>query len=230
MVRCLNWMIARVKREPFVLSPDIPIGYILSFMFSKLICLCWGCIRLKKIGPYFVHPTSKIKASSNISMGRNFSVGRNCYIDALSEQGLVLGNNVSMGFHTHIELTGSMKLLGKGMIVGNNVGLGSHGHYGSGAGLLSIGDDTIFGNYVSIHPENHIYSDKSKPIRLQGVQSVGGVSIGNNCWIGAKATILDGTHIGNNCIVAAGAVVKGTFPDNVIIGGVPAKIIKYYRD
>lgn len=50
--------------------------------------------------------------------------------------------------------------------------------------------------------------------------------IGNNCWIGAKTTILDGTIIGNHCVVAAGAVVKGIFPDNVIIGGVPARIIK----
>lgn len=53
------------------------------------------------------------------------------------------------------------------------------------------------------------------------------MKIGNDCWIGAKATILDGTVIGDHCIVAAGAVVKGVFPDNVIIGGVPARIIKY---
>lgn len=49
-----------------------------------------------------------------------------------------------------------------------------------------------------------------------------GVKIGNNCWIGAKAIILDGTKIGNGCIIAAGSVVRGEFPDNVIIGGVPA--------
>lgn len=78
---------------------------------------------------------------------------------------------------------------------------------------------------MSIHPENHNYKGLQL-IRLQGVSSSGGVKIGNNCWIGAKATILDGTRIGNGCIVAAGAVVRGSFPDNVIIGGVPAKIIK----
>lgn len=39
-------------------------------------------------------------------------------------------------------------------------------------------------------------------------------------------TILDGTVIGNGCIVAAGAVVRGQFPDNSVIGGVPARIIK----
>ena len=130
-----------------------------------------------------------------------------------------------MGFFTHIELTGSMKLIGQGMIIGNNVGLGSHGHYGSGAGLLEIGDYTIFGNYVSIHPENHNYSDLSIPIKLQGVNGKG-IKIGNDCWIGAKVTILDGTVIGDHSIVAAGAVVTGKFPPYSIIGGVPAKIIK----
>lgn len=63
------------------------------------------------------------------------------------------------------------------------------------------------------------------PIRQQGVYGKG-IKIGKNCWIGAKATFLDGTVIGNGCVVAAGAVVKGNFPDNSIIGGVPAKIIK----
>lgn len=160
-----------------------------------------------------------------IKIGKNFSVARKCYIDALSKKGLICGNNVSLGYFTHIELTGSLKLLGQGMIVGNNVGLGSHGHYGSGAGLLEIGDNTIFGNYVSIHPENHNFADLNIPIRLQGVTGKG-IKIGNDCWIGAKVTILDGTVIGDHSIVAAGAVVTGKFPPYSIIGGVPAKIIK----
>ena len=67
------------------------------------------------------------------------------------------------------------------------------------------------------------------PIRLQGVNHQG-IKIGNNVWIGAKATFLDGSVVGNNSIVAAGAVVRGIFPDNVIIGGVPAKIIKKIYD
>ena len=51
------------------------------------------------------------------------------------------------------------------------------------------------------------------------------VTIGNNCFLGMNAMILMGTVIGNNCIVGAGAVVKGTFPDNVVIGGNPARVI-----
>jgi len=47
-----------------------------------------------------------------------------------------------------------------------------------------------------------------------------------NVWFGHNWKVLRGTEIGNNCIVAAGAVVKGKFKDNLILGGVPAKIIK----
>ena len=225
MRKILNKLVSKQKGESFAFDNEIPLSYIVKLLFGKCIALVYGFIILKKM-KVFISPTSTIKCSSKIYCGKNFSIGPYCYIDALSHQGQVCGDNVSMGFHTHIELTGSMHLLGKGMKIGNNVGLGTHGHYGSGAGFVEIGNDTIFGNYVSIHPENHNYNDLNIPVRLQGVNSKDGVKIGCNCWIGAKVTILDGTVIGNNCIVAAGAVVSGSFPDNVIIGGIPAKIIK----
>ncbi|MBL0095879.1 MAG: hypothetical protein IPP46_04855 [Bacteroidetes bacterium] len=53
-----------------------------------------------------------------------------------------------------------------------------------------------------------------------------GIHIGKNCWIGAKVTILDGVQIGANSIIAAGAVVTKSMPDNAVIGGVPAKVIR----
>lgn len=53
------------------------------------------------------------------------------------------------------------------------------------------------------------------------------IEIGNDVWIGARATIMDGVTIGNGVIIAAGAVVTKDVPDYAIVGGVPAKIIKY---
>ena len=221
----LNKLISKVKGESYHLDERIPLGCILRLLCSRGVSLIWGMLRLRCLKTVFVHPTSVVKCPSMIRFGKSLSVGRGVYIDALSENGLVCGDNVSIGYDTHIELTGSLRYLGKGMLVGNNVGLGTHGHYGSGMGFLEIGDDTIFGNYVSVHPENHNYSDREVPVRLQGVNGVG-VKIGKNCWIGAKVTILDGTVIGDNCVVAAGAVVRGHFPDNCVIGGIPAKILK----
>ena len=81
------------------------------------------------------------------------------------------------------------------------------------------------GSYVSFHSENHNFNDTTRLIREQGVTSKG-IIIGNNVWVGAKATFLDGCIVGNNSIVAAGAVVNGVYPDNSIIAGVPAKVLK----
>ena len=92
---------------------------------------------------------------------------------------------------------------------------------------MEIGDNCIIGAYFSCHPENHNFEDKSVLIKNQGV-SHKGIVIGNNCWIGAKVTILDGTKVGNSCVIAAGAVVKGEFPDHCVIGGVPARILRKY--
>jgi acetyltransferase-like isoleucine patch superfamily enzyme len=52
------------------------------------------------------------------------------------------------------------------------------------------------------------------------------VRIGNNVWVGTRVTIIGDTEIGDNCVVAAGAVVRGVFPANSVLGGVPAKVIK----
>lgn len=91
--------------------------------------------------------------------------------------------------------------------------------------VLEIGDDCIVGQYLSCHPENHHYENLEIPIRMQGVYRKG-IKIGKNCWIGSKVTILDGVEIGDGCIIAAGAVVNKSFPENSIIGGVPAKLLK----
>lgn len=52
------------------------------------------------------------------------------------------------------------------------------------------------------------------------------ISIGNNSFVGARATLLPGSSVGNNCIVGSCAVVKGRIPDNSIAVGCPAKVIK----
>jgi len=225
MRRHLNKIVSILKGEEFYLDKEIPWTYLVHFFFSKLLALIFGLIIFRTFKRVFVHPSATIRCRSKIKFGKNFSVGRSSFIDALSKEGLICGDNVSMGFQTHVELSGSLKQIGKGIKIGSNVGLGSHGHYGSGVGGLEIGDDTIIANYVSFHPENHIFADINIPIRLQGVNGKG-IKVGRNCWIGAKVTFLDGAEIGDGCIVAAGAIVKDKFPNNSIIGGVPAKLIK----
>lgn len=52
------------------------------------------------------------------------------------------------------------------------------------------------------------------------------ITIGNNVWIGAAATILPGVTIGNDAVVAAGAVVSRSVAANTLVAGVPAKFLK----
>ena len=88
-------------------------------------------------------------------------------------------------------------------------------------GGITIEDDVLIGPKVSIITENHPTNpDQRKMLDLKSVH------IKRNVWIGANATILPGVTIGENSIVAAGAVVTKDVPDNVVVAGVPAKIVK----
>lgn len=88
-------------------------------------------------------------------------------------------------------------------------------------GGITIEDGVLIGPKVSLITENH-------PLTPQHRKGLIGKSIHikKNAWIGASATILPGVTIGENAVVAAGAVVSKDVPDNVLAGGIPAKIIK----
>lgn len=86
---------------------------------------------------------------------------------------------------------------------------------------IKIGAGTIWSFNVSMVSLDHDFNDYSKPT------SKGPILIGRRCWIGAGAVILSGVTLGDRTIVGANSVVNCSFPDgNVIIAGVPAKIIR----
>ncbi len=88
-------------------------------------------------------------------------------------------------------------------------------------GGITIDDGVLIAPKVSLLSESH-------PISPENRQSLvpKPIHIKKNAWIGANATILQGVTIGENSVVAAGSVVSADVPDNVIVGGTPAKIIK----
>lgn len=146
------------------------------------------------------------------------------YIDALSKNGVQIGNYVVIGRNTRIECTGGLESIGKGVRIGNRTTFGNDCIFGA-AGGIEIGDDVVAGQYVRFHSENHNYDDDNRLIKEQGVTHKG-IKIGNNCWIGAGAVFLDGAELGDGCVVGANAVVTKRFPSNVVIAGIPAKTIK----
>lgn len=109
---------------------------------------------------------------------------------------------------------------GKNIHVGKNVFINSGCRFQDQGGIF-IGDEVLIGHNVVLATLNH----DSNP-QKRGDMYPAPILIGNNVWIGAQATVLPGITIGDGAIVAAGAVVTRDVPANVIVGGVPAKIIK----
>lgn len=112
---------------------------------------------------------------------------------------------------------------GREIEIGDNSGLGLNCRV---AGPLSIGNDVMMAPNVSIVTQNHKISDLTVPMRLQTAPKEK-VTIGNDVWIGASVIILPGVTVGNGCVLAGGAVVTKNVPDYAIVGGNPARVIKY---
>jgi len=155
---------------------------------------------------------------------KNVKIHDYSIINAYSQQGVVLHENVVLGEFCRIKCSGRMTKLGLGCEIGKNSSFGAFCYFGA-VGGIRVGEDVIAGENIRFHAENHNYSDPHQLIKDQGV-SHKGIRIGNNCWIGSGVVFLDGSEIGNGCVVGANAVITKKFADNVVIVGNPGKILK----
>lgn len=115
---------------------------------------------------------------------------------------------------------------GAGISIGNNSGLGVDCCV---RGPLIIGDDVMMGRWCNIMTNSHDTTRTDIPMNLQGSKPKKAVVIGSDVWIGNRVIILPGVKIGNGVIIGAGSVVTKDIPDYAVVGGVPAKIIKYRK-
>lgn len=108
------------------------------------------------------------------------------------------------------------------IVIGNNVAINNN-FFVCAINSIQIGNNVRIGFNVCIMDHE---AHNTNPLLRSRLGHIGSVGIGDNVWIGSNVTILKETYIGKNSIVATGAVVSGSFPENVIIGGIPARIIK----
>jgi acetyltransferase-like isoleucine patch superfamily enzyme len=110
---------------------------------------------------------------------------------------------------------------GKNITIGKYVFINSGCRFQDQAGI-TIGDGTMIGHNAVLATLNHGIMPNDRKTLYPAP-----IVIGKNVWIGASVTIIPGVTIGDNSIIAAGAIVTKDVPENVVVGGVPAKVIKY---
>lgn len=140
----------------------------------------------------------RLRKMGRLKGGIGLTTGFNCRIDVFKDGTLVLGDNIQLNDHVHIACD-DMISIGKNVLMASRIFISDHDHdlY---SGLENPQDWPL----------------KSSPVK-----------IGDNCWIGEGVSILKGVSIGNCCVIGANAVVTKSFPDNCVIGGVPARILKF---
>lgn len=208
--------------KTYSIDESIPNKLLLSVLINRLLMLVRGLLILRK--KVFLGVSCKILNKKNFVFGNNVTIEKHTILDGYAKNQIIIGNGVKIGAFSRLTTTSHLSKYGIGLKMGSNCAIGDFAHFGASGGI-EIGNDVIMGAYISFHSENHNFRDTSKLIREQGVTSKG-IKLGNNIWVGAKVTFLDGCSIGDNSVVAAGAVVSGSFPENSIIGGIPAKVIK----
>jgi len=221
-------LIGKLKSNPgYHFDTDYSFYQLVKIIYYRSKQIVRGLLKryhFKKIsGLFFCGKRVIIEHGEMLFAGRSLIIENGVYINALSEKGIRLGDNVTIGKNSILVCTGVIKRKGVGISIGNNSAVGAQSFLG-GQGGITIGTDVIMGPGVRIFSENHVFTQKDIPIRLQG-ETRKGVAIGNNCWIGASVTIVDGVTIGDGVVVAAGAVVTKDIPSNTIYAGVPAKQI-----
>jgi acetyltransferase-like isoleucine patch superfamily enzyme len=155
-------------------------------------------------------------ASSFKAAGRNYFALGTIHIHPSGRIEMGNANWLERGFT--LASVGGKIVMGSNIYCNRNVKLVSYES-------IEIGNDCLLGDSVHVYDQDHNFSDLNVVIHKQGYTTKP-VKIGNNVWIGAKATILKGVTIGDGAIIGANALVARDIPPNAIVVGNPARVIK----
>ena len=148
----------------------------------------------------------------------------------LSPQNITIGHGTSFEAHSFISVWPNCvdSKIEAEIIFGKKCVIGEYNHITCALGI-TIGDSLLTGRWVTISDNNHGFSSlenlQMNPVN-RPITSKGKIVIGNNVWIGDKATILSGVTIGDGAVIAANSVVTKNVPAYSVVAGNPAEIKK----
>jgi lipopolysaccharide O-acetyltransferase len=148
-----------------------------------------------------------IRNQGQLDIGVGFLTGPGVIVDVIGEKArLTIGNDVKLNHRVHIACALDINI-GHRVLMASNVYISDHGH-GSYSG-------DVHTNPIIPPNERELISSR--------------VVIGDDCWLGQNVCILPGVTLGKSVVVGAGSVVTKDIPDNSIVAGVPAKVIKKFN-
>lgn len=162
--------------------------------------------------PFNIHFNVEVRTPKQLKIDKDCTIKKGTILNARStkkEFGIELGENTYFKENCYVDAYGGyIKIKGK-CAFGQNTNI-------HGGGGIEIGENVIFGANCYLVASNHNFRSKELPIMLQGDYRKG-IKIGSNVWLGGNVTILDGVTIGNNCVIGAGSVITKDIPNNTKI-------------
>ena len=228
----LDAFISKAKGRPYRIDRRMPLSNLLGSLFRRSFWMLRGLVKTSVFGLHpaavFFGPRVLFRNASGCTFGSNVTIEAGVLLDGLSEFGIQLADNVSIGAYSIVRAS-SATHIGQGLRMGRNSSCDAYSFFGAG-GMITIGEDVIMGQHVSFHAETHHYADTDRAMRLQGITPLP-ITIEDDCWVGANVTFLGGTSIGRGSIVGAGSLVRaGDYPPYSVLAGVPARVIRSRLD
>jgi acetyltransferase-like isoleucine patch superfamily enzyme len=184
-----------------------------SFLYPRLFA---GCGLRPAFGRGVI-----VRGPKNIVLGDKVMLDDNAFLETRGQGSKIrLGDYVSIGRFTSVVAKD-----GSSISMGAGTNIGSYCRVATQSGV-KIGDSVLVAAYCYIGPGNHQLNVQNQTLIESETTRAGGVEIGDHCWIGTRATILDGVKLGERSIVGAHSLVLSDVPPGTIVAGAPARVIK----